>query len=145
MAPFADPDSGCSRIPAAGIGIRVRARGTPSSTTPPSPRHRTRSTGSANAATVRIRLDLDVEWDLLDTIDRHGKLRGGQPRGLARHPDAGVRELDTAAELIRFTVETNTPELVADRRAIAIERPENEFGGRGDPGIHGEISRRGSR
>ncbi|WP_233625457.1 TetR/AcrR family transcriptional regulator [Actinoplanes sp. ATCC 53533] len=66
--------------------------------------------------------------ELLDTIDRHGKTRVGQVRDLlARHPDVGVRDLDTAAELIVFTVEMNTHKLMADPRAIPVETFENEL------------------
>jgi AcrR family transcriptional regulator len=66
--------------------------------------------------------------ELLDTIDRHGKVRVGQVRDLlARHPDVDVRDLDTAAELIVFTVEMNTHKLMADPRAIPVETFENEL------------------
>ncbi|MFD4252393.1 TetR/AcrR family transcriptional regulator [Amycolatopsis thermoflava] len=69
-----------------------------------------------------------VSRDLLDTIDRHGKMRVGQVRDLlARHPDVGVRDLDTAAELIVFTVETNTHRAMADPRTTGIEALENEL------------------
>ena len=69
-----------------------------------------------------------VSQELLDTIDRHGKVRVGQVRDLlARHPDVRVRDLDTAAELIVFTVEMNTHKAMADPRHIAIESLENEL------------------
>jgi AcrR family transcriptional regulator len=69
-----------------------------------------------------------LSQELLDTIDRHGKLRVGQVRDLlARHPDVHVRNLDTAAELIVFTVEINTHKLMADPRAIPVETFENEL------------------
>lgn len=69
-----------------------------------------------------------LSQELLDTVDRHGKLRVGQVRELlARHPDVRVRDLDTAAELILFTVEMNTHKLMADPRSIAIETVENEL------------------
>ncbi|GAA3817259.1 MULTISPECIES: TetR/AcrR family transcriptional regulator [Amycolatopsis] len=69
-----------------------------------------------------------VSRELLDTIDRHGKMRVGQVRNLlARHPDVGVRDLDTAAELIVFTVETNTHRAMADPRTIGTEALENEL------------------
>jgi AcrR family transcriptional regulator len=66
--------------------------------------------------------------ELLDAIDRHGKLRVAQVREvLARHPDVRVSELDTAAELILFTVEMNTHKLMADPRSIAVETFETEL------------------
>ncbi|MFI6169146.1 TetR/AcrR family transcriptional regulator [Nocardia sp. NPDC051052] len=69
-----------------------------------------------------------LSQELLDTVDRHGQLRVGQLRELlARHPDVRVRDLDTAAELILFTVEVNTHKLMADPRGIAIETVENEL------------------
>lgn len=69
-----------------------------------------------------------ISQELRDTIVRHGKLRVGQVRELlARHPDVRVRDLDTAAELILFTVEMNTHKLMADPRGIAIEAVENEL------------------
>lgn len=69
-----------------------------------------------------------VSKELLDTIDRHGRTRVAQVRDLlARHPDVAVRELDTAAELITFTVEMNTHKLMADPRTIPVETIENEL------------------
>ena len=69
-----------------------------------------------------------VSQELLDTIDRHGKVRVGQVRDLlARHPDVRMVDLDTAAELIVFTVEMNTHKVMADPRQIAIESLENEL------------------
>lgn len=66
--------------------------------------------------------------ELLDTIDRHGKERVSQVRDLlARHPDVHVRDLDTAAELILFTVEMNTHKHMADPRSIPEETLENEL------------------
>lgn len=66
--------------------------------------------------------------ELLDTINRHGKVRVGQLRELlARHPDVDVRDVDTAAELILFTVEVNTHKLMADPRNIPVETLENEL------------------
>ncbi|WP_406151065.1 TetR/AcrR family transcriptional regulator [Streptomyces sp. NBC_01012] len=71
-----------------------------------------------------------LSQELLDTIDRHQKNRVGQVRDLlARHPDVGVRDLDTAAELIVFTVEVNTHKLMADPRTIPVETFENELVG----------------
>ena len=69
-----------------------------------------------------------VSQELLDTIHRHGELRVGQMRDLlARHPDVRVRDLDTAAELVVFTVEMNTHRLMADPRGIAVESVEHEL------------------
>lgn len=69
-----------------------------------------------------------MSQDLRDTIARHGKLRVGQVRELlARHPDVGVRDLDTAAELIVLTVEINTHKFMADPRTTTVEPVENEL------------------
>ncbi|WP_210578940.1 TetR/AcrR family transcriptional regulator [Streptomyces sp. GESEQ-4] len=78
---------------------------------------------------LRIMLEeAPLSQDVLHTIDRHGKKRVGQVRDiLARHPDVRVRDLDTAAELIVFTVETNTHKLMADPRSIPVETLENEL------------------
>ncbi|MBL7261088.1 TetR/AcrR family transcriptional regulator [Paractinoplanes lichenicola] len=66
--------------------------------------------------------------ELLDAIDRHGRLRVGQVREvLARHPDVRVTELDTAAELILFTVEMNTHKIMADPRSVTVETFESEL------------------
>ncbi|MFJ8689589.1 TetR/AcrR family transcriptional regulator [Micromonospora wenchangensis] len=69
-----------------------------------------------------------LSQELLDTIDRHGKQRVAQIRDLlALHPDVRVTDLDTAAELIVFTVEINTHKLMADPRPIPVERFEREL------------------
>ncbi|MEU9343484.1 TetR/AcrR family transcriptional regulator [Streptomyces sp. NPDC048278] len=69
-----------------------------------------------------------LSQDLLDTIERHGRARVAQVRDLlARHPDVRVGDLGTAAELIVFTVETNTHKLMADPRTIPVETFENEL------------------
>ncbi|MFI9639072.1 TetR/AcrR family transcriptional regulator [Micromonospora sp. NPDC051925] len=69
-----------------------------------------------------------VSKELLDTIDRHGRARVAQVRDLlARHPDVTVRDLDTAAELITFTVEINAHKFMADPRSIPIETFETEL------------------
>lgn len=69
-----------------------------------------------------------LSQDLLDTINRHAKTRVGQVRDLlGRHPDVRVRDVDTAAELIVFTVEMNTHKLMADPRTIPVETFENEL------------------
>jgi len=66
--------------------------------------------------------------ELLEVIDRHGKKRVEQLRDLlGRHPDVRVRDLDTAAELIVFTVETNTHRLMADPRTIPVGTFESEL------------------
>jgi AcrR family transcriptional regulator len=66
--------------------------------------------------------------ELLDTIDRHGRTRVAQIRDLlARHPDVHVQDLDTAAELILFTVEINTHKLMADPRGIPARTFETEL------------------
>ncbi|MFJ8787928.1 TetR/AcrR family transcriptional regulator [Streptomyces sp. NPDC102462] len=66
--------------------------------------------------------------ELIETIERHGRMRVGQVRDLlARHPDVRVRDLDTAAELIVGTVEMNTHKLMADPRTIRVETFENEL------------------
>ncbi|OWV06773.1 TetR family transcriptional regulator [Micromonospora wenchangensis] len=69
-----------------------------------------------------------LSQELLDTIDRHGRQRVAQIRDLlALHPDVRVTDLDTAAELIVFTVEINTHKLMADPRPIPVERFEREL------------------
>ena len=69
-----------------------------------------------------------LSQELLDTVDRHGKTRVAQVRDLlARHPDVRVSDLDTAAELIVFTVELNTHKLMADPRTIPVETFEREL------------------
>ncbi|GAB7036820.1 MULTISPECIES: TetR/AcrR family transcriptional regulator [Catenuloplanes] len=66
--------------------------------------------------------------DLLDAINRHGETRTAQIRDLlGRHPDVGVRDLTTAAELILFTVEMNTHKLMADPRGIPVDTVETEL------------------
>lgn len=66
--------------------------------------------------------------ELIDAIDRHEQTRTDQLRDLlARHPDVGVRDLDTAARLITFTVETNTHKLLAGPRTVPVETFENEL------------------
>ena len=69
-----------------------------------------------------------MSQELLDTIDRHGKTRVAQVRDLlARHPDVRVRDLDTAAELLVFTVEVNTHKLMAAPQTIPVETFEREL------------------
>jgi AcrR family transcriptional regulator len=66
--------------------------------------------------------------EVVDTIDRYGRLRVGQVRDLlARHPDVRVGDLDTAADLIVTTVEMNTHKVMAHPRTIAVETFENEL------------------
>jgi len=69
-----------------------------------------------------------VSPELLEAINRHGEIRVSQLRDLlARHPDVDVRDVDTAAELILFTVEINTHKLLADPRGVPVETLENEL------------------
>ncbi|GAA1938801.1 TetR/AcrR family transcriptional regulator [Amycolatopsis minnesotensis] len=69
-----------------------------------------------------------LSQELLDTIDRHGKLRTAQVRDIiVRHPDIRVGDPDLAAELILFTVEMNTHKFMAAPRANAIETFEHEL------------------
>lgn len=66
--------------------------------------------------------------ELRDTVIRHGEQRVAQVRDLfARHPDVHVRNLDTAAELIVFTVELNTHRLSAFPQTTTVETFENEL------------------
>ncbi|MFF0587254.1 TetR/AcrR family transcriptional regulator [Streptomyces sp. NPDC003781] len=66
--------------------------------------------------------------ELIEAIDRHGKMRVGQVREVfARHPDVRVRDLDTAAELVVGTVEMNTHKLMASPRPVQVERLEAEL------------------
>ncbi|GGM06941.1 TetR family transcriptional regulator [Streptomyces fumigatiscleroticus] len=78
---------------------------------------------------LRIMIEVaPVSQELLETIDRNGRNRVAQIRDLlARHPDVRVGDLDTAAELIVFTVEINTHKLMADPRTIPVETFENEL------------------
>lgn len=69
-----------------------------------------------------------VSKDLIEAIDRHGKLRVGQVRDLlTRHPDVHVRDLDVAAELVVGTIEMNTHKLMAAPEPIEVERLETEL------------------
>ncbi|MFE8911110.1 TetR/AcrR family transcriptional regulator [Streptomyces globisporus] len=69
-----------------------------------------------------------VSQELLATIARHERKRVDQMRDLlARHPDVRVQDLDAAAELIVFTVETNTHKLMACPRTTPVETFENEL------------------
>ncbi|MEU1752641.1 TetR/AcrR family transcriptional regulator [Micromonospora matsumotoense] len=80
-----------------------------------------------------------LSQELLDTIDRHGKQRVAQIRDLlAQHPDVRVTDLDTAAELIVFTVEINTHKLMADPRPIPVERFERELAHMVTRYLHGD-------
>jgi len=78
---------------------------------------------------LRIMLEeAPLSQELLDAVRRHGKARVAQTRDLlARHPDVRVRDVDTAAELITFTVETNTHRLMAAPQSIPVETFENEL------------------
>jgi AcrR family transcriptional regulator len=69
-----------------------------------------------------------VSPDLIDAVDRHGATRTAQIRDLlARHPDVRVGHLDTAADLILFTIEMNTHKLMADPRTTSVEPFETEL------------------
>ncbi|MFC9431298.1 TetR/AcrR family transcriptional regulator [Streptomyces sp. NPDC056987] len=78
---------------------------------------------------LRIMIEeASLSQELIDTVDRHGKKRNEQVRDLlSRHPDVRVQDLDTAAELIVFTVELNTHRLMADPRKVPVETFENEL------------------
>ncbi|MET9629721.1 TetR/AcrR family transcriptional regulator [Lentzea sp. NPDC006480] len=66
--------------------------------------------------------------EVRDTLARHGEHRVAEVRAVfARHPDVHVRDLDTAAELVVFTVELNTHRLLAFPRDISVETFENEL------------------
>lgn len=66
--------------------------------------------------------------ELIDTIDRHSKLRTAQVRDIiVRHPDIHVGDPDVAAELILFTVEMNTHKFMAAPGTNAVETFENEL------------------
>ncbi len=69
-----------------------------------------------------------VSQELIDTIDRHGKLRAAQVRDvIVRHPDIHVGDPDIAADLILFTVEMNTHKFMASPRTTPVETFENEL------------------
>ncbi|WP_460516008.1 TetR/AcrR family transcriptional regulator [Flindersiella endophytica] len=66
--------------------------------------------------------------ELLDTIERHGKLRTAQIRDiLTRHPEVHVDDLNVAAEIILFTVEMNTHKFMASPQNIPVETFETEL------------------
>ena len=69
-----------------------------------------------------------VSQDLLDAIDRHGKLRTAQVRDIiVRHPDIHVGDPDVAADIILLTVEMNTHKFMATPGTIPVETFENEL------------------
>ncbi|MEU3027935.1 TetR/AcrR family transcriptional regulator [Streptomyces incarnatus] len=69
-----------------------------------------------------------MSGELIEAIERHGKARVSQVRGvLARHPDVRVRDLDMAAELVVGTVEMNTHKLMATPHPRQVERLESEL------------------
>ncbi|WNV87124.1 TetR/AcrR family transcriptional regulator [Umezawaea sp. Da 62-37] len=69
-----------------------------------------------------------VSQELLDTIDRHGKLRIAQIRDvIVRHPDIHVGDPDVAADIILFTVEMNTHKFMAAPRTASAETFEEEL------------------
>jgi AcrR family transcriptional regulator len=69
-----------------------------------------------------------VSQELLEAIDRHGKLRTAQIRDIiVGHPDIRVGDPDVAAEIILFTVEMNTHKFMAAPRTTPVETFENEL------------------
>ncbi|QHC32532.1 TetR/AcrR family transcriptional regulator [Streptomyces sp. HF10] len=69
-----------------------------------------------------------MSGELIEAIERHGKARVSQVRGvLARHPDVRVRDLDMAAELVVGTVEINTHKLMATPHPRQVDRLESEL------------------
>jgi AcrR family transcriptional regulator len=69
-----------------------------------------------------------VSQELLDTIERHGKLRTAQLRDvIVRHPDISVGDPDVAADLVLFTVEMNTHKFMAAPRAASTGTFEDEL------------------
>jgi len=69
-----------------------------------------------------------VSQELIDTMDRHGKLRTGQVRDvIVSHPDIHVTNPDIAADLILFTVEMNTHKFMADPGTTTVEAFEEEL------------------
>ncbi|WP_433789117.1 TetR/AcrR family transcriptional regulator [Actinoplanes sp. CA-252034] len=63
-----------------------------------------------------------LSQDLLDAIDRHGRVRTAQIRDLlSRHPDVRVGDVGIAADLILFTIEMNTHKLMAAPSAVPVE------------------------
>ncbi|MET1074350.1 MAG: TetR/AcrR family transcriptional regulator [Umezawaea sp.] len=69
-----------------------------------------------------------VSQELLDTIERHGKLRTAQLRDvIVRHPDIGVGDPDVAADLVLFTVEMNTHKFMAAPRTASTGTFEDEL------------------
>jgi AcrR family transcriptional regulator len=69
-----------------------------------------------------------VSQELLDAIDRHGKLRTAQVRDvIVGHPDIRVGDPDIAADIILFTVEMNTHKFMAGPRTIPVEAFEEEL------------------
>ncbi|WP_433272614.1 TetR/AcrR family transcriptional regulator [Actinosynnema sp. CS-041913] len=72
--------------------------------------------------------EASVSQELLDTIERHGKLRTAQVRDVVvRHPDSRVADPELAAEIILFTVEMNTHKFMAAPQAAPVEAFENEL------------------
>ncbi|GHH40692.1 TetR/AcrR family transcriptional regulator [Lentzea cavernae] len=62
-----------------------------------------------------------LSGELRDTITRHGEQRVAEVRAVfARHPDVHVRDLDTAVDLVVFTVELNTHRLAAFQQAVDV-------------------------
>jgi len=69
-----------------------------------------------------------VSQELIETIDRHGKLRTAQIRDvIVRHPDTRVGDPDVAAEIILFTVEMNVHKFMATPGTTSVETFEDEL------------------
>jgi AcrR family transcriptional regulator len=63
-----------------------------------------------------------LSQDLLDAVDRHGRVRTAQIRDLlTRHPDVRVGDVGTAADLILFTIEMNTHKMMAAPGSVPVE------------------------
>jgi AcrR family transcriptional regulator len=69
-----------------------------------------------------------VSAELIEAVDRHGKLRTAQVRDvIVAHPDIRVGDPDVAAELVLFTVEMNTHKFMATPGTIPVEAFEAEL------------------
>lgn len=66
--------------------------------------------------------------ELLDTVNRHGRLRTAQVRDvITGHPDIRVGDPDVAADMILFTIEMNTHKFMAAPRTSSVETFEKEL------------------
>jgi AcrR family transcriptional regulator len=69
-----------------------------------------------------------VSPELIEAVDRHGKLRTAQVRDvIVAHPDIRVGDPDVAAELVLFTVEMNTHKFMATPGTIPVGTFEDEL------------------